>query len=262
MKPLSKPAPNYIRKEAMDKKIQQPGEHGVSELLATTAHDLRSILGGIYGLTQILEEKLKEHHDPEISELTGLIASQCELGINISTGLVQDYKQEICSLKELLTAQAHLYKYQAARKNITLTTDFPSGDIYLQTKPEILIRILDNLVNNAIKFTPRGGNIIIGLKLREQKAIISLTDTGIGIPADFHPLIFNKLPQTQRPGTENEPSTGLGLYISKQLTDELQGNLWFSSVENKGTTFYLLLDEYNAGTNNLRGHNAAQSSSL
>ncbi|HDR50950.1 MAG TPA: ATP-binding protein [Mariniphaga anaerophila] len=95
-----------------------------------------------------------------------------------------------------------------------------------------------------------------------EKAIISISDTGIGIPADFHPLIFNKFPQTQRPGTENEPSTGLGLYISKQLTEELQGNLWFRSVENRGTTFYLSLDEYIAGTNNIQGHNAANCSSL
>lgn len=229
----------------MDKKTKQIGEHGISELLATTAHDFRSILGGIYGLTQILEEKLQENPNPEIRELNGLIASQCELGIDISTGLVQDYKQEICSLKELLTAQAHLYKYQAARKNITLTTHFPVRDIYVQTKSELLIRVLDNLVNNAIKFTPRQGNVTLGLKLRDQKAIISVTDTGIGIPPDFHPLIFYKLRQTQRPGTENEPSTGLGLYISKQLTEELQGKLWFSSVENKGTTFYLSLSSYN-----------------
>jgi two-component system sensor histidine kinase VicK len=244
MKPLNKPAPNYLRKEAMDKKTKQIKEYGVSELLATTAHDFRSIVGGIYGLTQILEEKLKENPDPEIRELNGLIASQCELGIDISTGLVQDYKQAICSLKELLTAQAHLYKYQAARKNITLTTHFPVRDIYVQTKPGLLIRVLDNLVNNGIKFTPRQGQIILGLKLHDKKVIISVTDTGIGIPADFYPLIFNKLPQIQRPGTENEPSTGLGLYISKQLTDELRGNLWFRSAENKGTTFYLSLSTY------------------
>lgn len=245
----------------MDKKTYQPGKHGISELLATTAHDFRNILGGIYGIIQILKEKLYEHPNSEISELTGLIASQCELGINISTGLVQDYKQEICSLKELLTAQAHLYKYQAARKNITLATDFPAMDIYLQTKPGLLIRVLDNLFDNAVKFTPRHGQIILGLKLRDQKAIISLTDTGIGIPADFYPLIFNKLPQTQRTGTENEPSTGLGLYISKQLTEELHGKLWFSSVENKGTTFFLSLDTYSGEINTVPCHDTNNSNS-
>lgn len=228
----------------MDKKTEQTGKHDISELLATTAHDFRNIVGGIYGLTQILEEKLKENPDPEIRELTGLIASQCELGINISTGLVQDYKKDICSLRELLSTQAHFYKYQAARKNIKVTTDFPVTDIYIQTKPWLLLRVLHNLFDNAVKFTPRGGHIVLGLKLQDQKAIISLSDTGIGIPTDFHPLIFNKLRQTQRPGTENEPSTGLGLYISKQLTEELRGNLWFRSAENKGTTFYVSLPGY------------------
>lgn len=228
----------------MDKKTHQHRKYGISEHLAMTAHDFRNIIGGIFGLTHILEEKLTGHPDPEIKELTGLIAMQCELGMDISTGLVQDYKQDICSLKKLLTTQVHIYQYEAGRKKITVNTDFVVHDIYVQTKPGILIRVLDNLVNNAIKFTPRGGNIIIGLKLRDNKAIIFVTDTGIGIPPDFRPLLFNKLRQTQRPGTENEPSTGLGLYISKKLVEELQGKLWFRSVENKGTTFYLALSTY------------------
>jgi two-component system sensor histidine kinase VicK len=225
----------------MDRKTHQIRKYGISEHLAMTAHDFRNIIGGISGLVHILEEKLNGHPDPEIRELTGLIVSQCELGIDISTGLVKDYKQDICSLKELLNTQAHIYQYKAARKKITVNTDFVVQDIYVQTKPGILIRVLDNLVNNAIKFTPRGGNIIVGLKLRNKKAIIFVTDTGIGIPPDFRPLLFNKLRQIQRPGTENEPSTGLGLYISKQLTKELKGKLWFDSTENKGTTFYLSL---------------------
>lgn len=228
----------------MDKKPQQNNRQDVSEHLAQTAHDFRNIMGSIYGLTYILEEKLKEHPDPEIKELIGLIATQCELGVEMATGLVKDYKQDICSLKELLTNQSHLYKHQAAPKNITLSTQFPIRDIYVQTKPGLLIRMLDNLISNAIKFTPRQGHITLGLKLREQKAIISVKDTGIGIPLNFRPLIFGKCRQTHRPGTENEPSTGLGLYISKQLTEELQGKLWFSSVENKGTTFYLSLSSY------------------
>lgn len=244
MKPLNKPAPNYVRKEAMDKKTEQIGKLGFSELLATTAHDFRSIVGGIYGLTQVLEEKLKENPDPEIKELTGLIASQCELGIDVSTGLVKKYKQDIFSLKKLLATQANLYQYKAGWKNIKFDINFSECEIYVQTKPGLLLRVLDNLFDNAVKFTPRRGHIVLGLKLLDQKAIISLSDTGIGIPTDFHPLIFNKLRQTQRPGTENEPSTGLGLYISKQLTEELRGNLWFRSAENKGTTFFLSLSSY------------------
>lgn len=228
----------------MDKKTQHPRKHDISELLAMTAHDFRSIIGSIYGLTYILEEKLKEHPDPEIKELTGLIATQCELGIDVATGLVKDYKQDICSLKELLTTQANLYQYKAAQKNITLHTDFPVPNVYVQTKAGLLIRVLDNLFDNALKFTPRQGHIIIGLKLRGQKAIISVKDTGIGIPLGFRPLIFGKCRQIQRPGTENEPSTGLGLFISKQLTKELQGKLWFKSAENIGTTFYLSLSSY------------------
>ena len=223
------------------KKIQQIGKPGISELLAMTAHDLRSIIGGIYGLTQIIEEKLEERPNPEIKQLTELITKQCELGIDVSTGLVKDYKQDIYSLNELLASQANLYQYKATRKNIKLDTDFPDEEIYAKTKPGLLIRVLDNLFDNAVKFTPRKGQVTLGLKRQGQRAVIFIKDTGIGIPADFHHQLFKKHKQTHRPGTENEPSTGLGLAISNQLTKELKGKLWFKSTENKGTTFYLSL---------------------
>ncbi len=228
----------------MDKEEQTEKERDAKELIALAAHDLKSILARIYGLNDFLLDKLNGHADPEFAELTGLISSQCKLGMDITAGLVLSYKQNIFSLNDLLAKQARLYKYQADRKNIKLSIELFDKDVYVQNQSELFIRVLDNLFDNAVKFTARHGSIKIALHQQDNKAIISVSDTGIGIPENFHTLLFDRQGYHQRTGTENEPSTGLGLYISKQLTEEMTGQLWFESKEHIGTTFYLSLDTY------------------
>lgn len=226
----------------MKKEAQPVNRWNTNELIATTAHDLRGIIARIYGLNLLVEGKVKECPDKELRKLTALITSQCKQGIDLTAGLVETYKASLCSLTALLTKQIALYRYQAENKGIELTTDIPHVDISVETHPILLIRVLDNLFDNAVKFTPRFGSIKISLTQTGKKVVISLRDSGIGIPASFQPLIFQKNIKTQRLGTENEPSTGLGLYIIKQMTEELNGTIWYKSIENSGTTFYLSLD--------------------
>jgi two-component system sensor histidine kinase VicK len=231
-----------------DKKTKPINLQETEERIALAAHDLRGVIARISGLHGLLQAKVNEHPDLIVQELTGMIATQCKLGIDITAGIVRAYKQDLCSLNDLLATQIHLYKYQADRKNITLTVDFPDKNVYVHTKTGLLIRILDNLFDNAIKFTTQHGNIKTTLRQEEEnKAVISVRDTGIGIPENIQHQLFEKHWQTQRPGTENEASTGLGLYISKQIIEELKGEIWFDSIENVGTTFYISLDTHNNG---------------
>lgn len=215
----------------------------VTENVALTAHDLRNIINGIYGLNNLVADKLKGNSDPEIHQLTELINSQCELGLDLTSGLVKSYKQSCFSANKLLTELQQIYQYRANKKAISLTTILPENETFLQTERSKLIRVLDNLLDNSIKFTTKKGKVTLNLtQTEDKKIIISITDTGIGIPDNFHFSLFDKKPHIQRIGTENEPSTGLGLYISKQLMDELNGKIWFESKENIGTTFYLSLN--------------------
>lgn len=226
----------------MNKETQQIDRRNTNELIAMTAHDLRGIIARIYGLNLLVEEEVQEYPDRELKELTALIASQCQQGMDLTAGLVDTYNASVCLLTALLTRQIALYRYQVKNKDIELTVDIPRRDIYVETHPVSLIRVLDNLFDNAVKFTPRYGSIKITLTQADNKAVISFRDSGIGIPESFQPLLFEKNIQTQRPGTENEPSTGLGLYIIKQMTEELKGTIWYESLENRGTTFYVSLD--------------------
>jgi two-component system sensor histidine kinase VicK len=213
------------------------------------AHDLRNIFASVLGLNELLQIKLEEHPDPELGEIATLIASQCQFGLEITTGLVEMSRYNTCSLNNLLNQRGRLYKYQADRKNISLALELPDKEIYIHTRQKLLIRVLDNLFDNAIKFTSRHGpgHIKIALKSDGNKAVISVSDTGMGIPGELYSRLFEKNTLAQRNGTENELSTGLGLYISKQLIEELDGELWFDSVENYGTTFYIGLDILSSG---------------
>lgn len=212
-----------------------------NELIVTTAHDLRSIISKIYGLNVLVEENLQNLSDNETQKMVALITSQCKKGLDLTSELISTHNTSICSLTELLTKQLMIYGFQAEKKNIELKVDIPNNDIYVETRPVSFMRVLDNLFDNALKFTPRNGSIKITLALIDKKAVISISDTGMGIPEIFQPLLFEKNTQIQRPGTEREPSTGLGLYIVKQLMEELNGTIWYKSFKNIGTIFYVSL---------------------
>lgn len=105
-----------------------------------------------------------------------------------------------------------------------------------------LIRIIDNLINNAIKFTPRKGSVSLQLVNDNKQVKISICDTGIGIPKKYNSLLFTKNQSVQRQGTESEPSNGLGLYICRLMADEINATINFHNNTEVGTTFNLIFD--------------------
>src|SRR5207253_7910739 len=101
------------------------------------------------------------------------------------------------------------------------------------------MQVINNLISNAIKFTPDGGEITVSLEEKEETVLITVADTGIGIPEKFHATLFDKFSAARRPGIKGEPSVGLGMSIIKMIVEWHQGHIWFDSQENKGTTFYI-----------------------
>ena len=100
---------------------------------------------------------------------------------------------------------------------------------------------IQNLVDNASKYTPQGGKIIISLKHEDQKLIFSISDTGVGIPAEQHGRIFSKFFRADNVIRMQTDGSGLGLFISKAIIENHKGSIWFESTEGKGTTFYFSL---------------------
>lgn len=107
--------------------------------------------------------------------------------------------------------------------------------------PNLTHNILTNLLNNAIKFTPRNGTIRVGGKAVNGKVEIVVSDSGIGIPSEYLKNLFSLKSGISRNGTENETGTGLGLVMCREFAELMNGKIRVESVENHGTTFYVSL---------------------
>lgn len=101
--------------------------------------------------------------------------------------------------------------------------------------------IFQNLISNAVKYTPEGGSVTCSLVSKDHNILISVADTGFGIPVDQQDKIFTKLFRADNVRQKETEGTGLGLYIVKAIVDQSEGKIWFESQENKGTTFTISL---------------------
>ncbi len=133
---------------------------------------------------------------------------------------------------------------KAKAKKINLLLDCPANTTVL-TDPNKLLQIINNLIDNAIKFTPIGGKVEVTTKLKDSKIMVSVSDTGIGIAKEDLPKLFTKFGRlhSSLSSVSEVPGTGLGLYITKKMLDILGGTIEVTSEVNKGTTFTFTLEK-------------------
>ena len=129
----------------------------------------------------------------------------------------------------------------AVAKNIHLRFHNTATTAWCQIHKVKFSRIMENLISNAIKFSHEGDHIDISLRIEGDQVVISVKDHGIGIPEQLKEQLFIAWSQVGRPGTKNEKSTGLGLYIVRKLVTQHQGTVWFESQEHKGAEFLVKL---------------------
>ena len=104
---------------------------------------------------------------------------------------------------------------------------------------ERIQKVVTNLVHNALKFTPAGGAVEVAAEMADQEVILSVKDTGVGIPAENLPRIFERFYKADR--ARSSGGTGLGLAIAKHIVQGHGGRIWAESVEGQGSTFYFSL---------------------
>jgi signal transduction histidine kinase len=226
--------------------------HSKDRIMATVVHDLRSPLTGITGLNNMLRDELGEKIDDEqemmfdlikqsTTKMNGLIQELLEISIIES----EDFhlETEIIHVKEYLYQTISQFKAQANEKNVNLDVEVNDEALKVSLDQEKFSRVLDNLITNALKFTDNSGQVKVKSYKKDGRVCIEVKDTGIGIPENLQPLIFNKFSKARRMGLKGEKTTGLGMSIVKQIVDLHQGKIWFNSKENKGTSFTISLPE-------------------
>jgi two-component system phosphate regulon sensor histidine kinase PhoR len=128
---------------------------------------------------------------------------------------------------------------QAERGGLTVVVDLPAGLPPVLADVERVQQVVANLVHNAVKFTPSGGQVTLSAEPVGQEMVISVRDTGVGIPTDDLPRIFERFYKADR--ARSGGGTGLGLAIARHIVQAHGGRIWAESTEGRGSTFYFSL---------------------
>ncbi|BDR56568.1 cell wall metabolism sensor histidine kinase WalK [Xylocopilactobacillus apis] len=123
------------------------------------------------------------------------------------------------------------------KKNYKIIRRYDRNSVWLEVDPDRLMQVIDNIMNNAIKYSPDGGIIKIEIRTTDNNVIFSITDQGQGIPKKERVKIFNRFYRVERARSRRKGGTGLGLAISKEVIEALGGHIWVESKENVGSTF-------------------------
>lgn len=239
-------------RKAMEEELQKLHEYQET-MMHMVAHDLKSPLSNIQSLRGLLQKNVEhllvaksEKKDQSLTFLQ-MISDTCDKAQAIIRDLlfVGDFKSKTTfkktDLKKLIESQLSILGLEAEKKGITLRFDYPSTPVYAHLNRDKFTRLLENLLSNAVKFTHVGGTVTLSLKNKGAKVLLQVSDTGIGIPAKWQSSLFDKFTRANRKGTKGESTTGLGLYIVKQIVDIHQGKIWVESQENQGTSFFIEL---------------------
>jgi signal transduction histidine kinase len=205
------------------------------------AHDLKSPLNNITGLANLIRinGKLTEEQmhylnllDQVSSESKNLVSNLLDLN-KLELGLFEQHFEEF-EVKDMIDKIIHNYEKNASEKNISLKK-YCSGNISIRNNREFIERILDNLVSNAIKFSPNNKTVTLSCDYNYQFLVLSVKDEGPGISKKEQKDLFKKFIKLSPRPTAGESSTGLGLAIVKLLVDKLEGEIEVLSKEKKGT---------------------------
>jgi signal transduction histidine kinase len=243
---------NNAELEAANRKLQELDQLK-SQFLSIATHELRTPLTVILGYNSMLAESLADRLKPEESETLEESVASCKRLIRLVNSMldvtqIESGKMQMnlapTELRQLITGVVRLFQHEVERRGITLKAHLPARLPRVMADAERIQQVLINLVGNAVKFTPAGGHITIGVRHRadHQAYEISVADTGIGIAAEDQARIFDEFAQIRRKNDQrHREGSGLGLAIARRIVQAHDGKLMVTSKPGKGSVFSFLL---------------------
>lgn len=220
------------------------------QLLRMAAHDLKNPLQVIIGYADFLLNNIDLNSDPDkIQEYITRIAKSASHMQSLITDLldlthIEDGLQlatEALSLDSFLHEQISEFTLLAEQKRIALHYTRPADDLVVLADPHRLAQVVNNLVANAMKYTLEGGTVTITAARQDNRCAIQVADTGLGIPAEDLPHIFDRFYRGRSKAHQAVEGTGLGLSIAKAIVDQHGGQLSVESTPGQGSTFSVIL---------------------
>ncbi len=215
------------------------------EFLATLSHELRTPLNAIIGWASLLRKR--ETADPDLVRGLDVIYRNAHFQAKLIEDLLDvsrittdkfPIERSDMILRDVLEAGIESIRPEAAGKRIRIVTDNLGGDVRLHVDAVRLQQAFRNILSNAVKFTPEGGRLTIGVKVAPADVQIAISDTGIGISSNFLPFVFDRFRQADGSSTRKFGGLGIGLAIAQHIVELHGGSIAASSAgENQGATF-------------------------
>ncbi|MCX7908903.1 MAG: PAS domain-containing sensor histidine kinase [Ignavibacteria bacterium] len=223
------------------------------KLFSIIAHDIKSPFSGFLGIANMLSSDIESFSREELIKIAKSLKETAENVYKLIENLLEwskiqmgliPFNPDRFNIYYLVEQIYQLQKVNIERKQINFQNQVPM-DLVAVFDWNMLSTVFRNLISNAIKFTPRGGYVTVKANLDEERLLISVEDTGIGIPESMLSEVFKVGAKTSRLGTEGEPSTGLGLILCKEYVERHNGKIWVESEVGKGTKFYITIPVQN-----------------
>jgi len=216
-----------------------------SEFVSTVSHDLRSPLTFMHGYASMLPMV------GELNEKQRSFADKIIVGIAQMTDLVDkildasrldpdgnyELNRDACDVAMVVSEIASTHQLPAEKKNLRLTVEMDPALPILNLDDLMLRRALNNLVDNAIKYTPESGAITVGATIQDNNLLLTVKDTGLGISEENQKRLFERFRRVRRREHQAIKGNGLGLFIVKSVAQKHGGDAWVESVEGEGSTF-------------------------
>ena len=221
-----------------------------NSMLEILSHDLASPLVLVEHMAEYLTEKVETLGDAHLNGMIESMRQACQEGVTLIRSFVDqeflesssvDLKLERLDLAERLRSLVANYQQRQHAAGHVFCYEASHPSIYAEVDDIKFMQVINNLLGNAIKFTPDGGRLTVRLSQHPAHLLVTVADTGIGIPKALQPLLFERFTPARRPGLRGEKSTGLGMSIIKTIVGLHRGRIWFESEEGQGTTFYIEL---------------------
>ncbi len=217
------------------------------DFISNISHELRTPLASLRALVDTLRDgaledppaarRFLDRMETEVDALTQMVRELLELA-RIESGQAP-FQLEQVTVAEIVSPSVERLRPQAERADLHLIVNLPPDLPPVVADTERMQQVITNLVHNSIKFTPPGGEVTISAATGEDEIVIAVHDTGVGIPADDLPRIFERFYKADR--ARSGGGTGLGLAIAKHIVQAHKGRLWAESIEGKESTFYVAL---------------------
>jgi signal transduction histidine kinase len=215
-----------------------------SELIATISHELKTPLTAILGHAELISDR-----HPDLSSIDAIIRNAGRLSNLVANLLhysrIQGRRETVrraVDLAELCEASVDLLEIRAKQAGVRLSfLNSGSPPVIVFGDPEELARVVDNMVDNAVKYTPEDGSVTVAMTVGDDEVSVDVTDTGIGISVPDQAHVFSAFHRSTNPNALSIPGTGLGLPIAQRIAESHGGALTVSSELGAGSTFRFTL---------------------